>query len=75
MGQSPTSANTPSRCRARQSLDLSLESRRVDALQEELHAVDIAINSLFLHHLTDRDATTVLRNLARCPDWAGSSAT
>ena len=61
-----------SRCEARaRSLGLSLETRRVDALQEELPAVDIAINSLFLHHLTDRDATTVLRNLARCARLGG----
>ncbi len=60
------------RCRERaDALGVPLETHQVDAVQDPLPAVDIAINSLFLHHLAERDVTTVLGNLSRCARLGG----
>ena len=52
-------------------IDLDLETVECDVTRDELPACDLVFCSLFLHHLTDRDATTVLRNLARCARLGG----
>lgn len=60
------------RCRRRAAeAGLSIETHQVDATRDQLPSVDIAICSLFLHHLEVPDAVGVLRNLHDCARIGG----
>ena len=60
------------RCRDRsRACGLEIETHRLDAIREPLPSADIALCSLFLHHLEFAEVTTVLTRLDECAKYGG----